>query len=68
MNSTYIAHVADELEFAHGETDYDAAATYAANLLAASPDLVSAADAYSQGLIGAARFGDAVADAVRRDS
>lgn len=47
LDGVLIAHVADELQRAHGVEDYDLAADHAASLLAAYPYLVTAADAYA---------------------
>jgi hypothetical protein len=60
-NSLFIAHTADAVEFisVSNETavqNYDATADLAATLLAEYPYLMSAADAYSQGTVGAADF------------
>ena len=56
MNSTLVAHVAEAILFFDGTLSYDTAWQRAADLLAAYPGLVMAADSYSQGSIGTEPF------------
>jgi hypothetical protein len=60
-NSLFIGYVADTIEFISGGVqDYDATADFAHNLLAEFGYLLAAADAFSQGAIGASEFDAAV--------
>lgn len=64
LDGRFIAHVADELQRAHGAEDYDVAADYAANLLTVYGYLVTSASAYADGTCGPVSFRRAVATAV----
>jgi hypothetical protein len=63
VNSIFVAHVADVIRFYDAEVSDDTAARRAAGLLSADPRLTAAADAYSQGTVGAVDFYNRVREA-----
>ena len=68
IDGAWIAHVAEVLEDFHGAADYDAAADYAHNLLAAYPALREMASQFANGDAGREWLADAVATAVQSNA